>query len=147
VTDGELTATDDLQVTVTASDPYTEWKQEHFTSAELNDPSISGDDADPDGDGFTNRQEYVAGTDPRDRASYLHIADVAIEDEDVVIRFEAIRSKSYTIEARDEAGTGTWERVIDLTPQSATEVIDVLDRMKPTGHRFYRVVTPQKPEN
>ena len=34
--------------------PYEAWRRSHFSAAELSDPMISGDDADPDGDGLTN---------------------------------------------------------------------------------------------
>jgi hypothetical protein len=145
ISDGELTATDDLQVTVTAADPYAEWKQTHFSIAELGDPAISGDEVDPDGDSFPNRWEFIAGTDPRDPASFLHVAEVARENDDFVIRFEALGDKSYTIQGRLDAAAGSWERVVDLSPQGTTAVIDVLDRMKPASRRVYRVVTPLQP--
>ena len=40
------------------------WQDEHFPGQNVVDP-----EADPDGDGTTHRMEYLAGTDPRDRAS------------------------------------------------------------------------------
>ncbi|MBT8044005.1 MAG: hypothetical protein KJO79_03560, partial [Verrucomicrobiae bacterium] len=46
------------------------WKTDHFTTqAELDDPLISGDDADPDGDGLKNWQEYLHMSNPRDKNS------------------------------------------------------------------------------
>jgi uncharacterized delta-60 repeat protein len=44
---------------------YATWQQSHFTSAELSNPSISGDSADPDGDGLKNLFEYAFGLDPK----------------------------------------------------------------------------------
>src|SRR5690606_3127133 len=76
VTDGELLATDDVEITVTGADPYTAWLAANFSPGELNDPVITGENADPDEDSFTNRQEYIAGTDPKDGQSYLHISAV-----------------------------------------------------------------------
>lgn len=49
--------------------PVANWKSSHFTEAELQDTLISGDDADPDGDGLKNWQEYLHLSDPRDAAS------------------------------------------------------------------------------
>ena len=40
------------------------WQEAHFTPAELADPGVSGDDADPDRDELTNLGEYAFGTDP-----------------------------------------------------------------------------------
>ncbi len=44
---------------------YRGWDNFHFTSAERDDPLISGPDADPDGDGRENLFEYAFGGDPR----------------------------------------------------------------------------------
>ncbi|MBX3740747.1 MAG: hypothetical protein KF712_07140 [Akkermansiaceae bacterium] len=41
------------------------WQEEHFTTAERNNPAVSGDDADPDKDGLTNAQERFFALDPR----------------------------------------------------------------------------------
>lgn len=44
---------------------YYGWDNFHFTSVERDDPLVSGLDADPDGDGRTNADEYALATDPR----------------------------------------------------------------------------------
>ena len=49
--------------------PIENWRSLHFDSAELLDETLSGDGADPDGDGLSNRGEYMHGSDPRDRMS------------------------------------------------------------------------------
>ncbi len=41
------------------------WKQQHFTSEELANEQISGNGADPDGDGVINVVEYALGLDPK----------------------------------------------------------------------------------
>lgn len=43
------------------------WSEQHFTLAERNNPAISGDDVDADGDGLTNAQERYFALNPRDR--------------------------------------------------------------------------------
>ena len=45
------------------------WKSEYFTSNQLTNAAISGDSADPDSDGFSNYQEYLAGTNPTNAQS------------------------------------------------------------------------------
>ena len=147
VTDGQLATSDDVQVTVTGgADPYVLWKSQHFSAAELSNPSISGDDADPDNDTFKNSDEFIAGTKPRDATSFLHVAEIDTGSNEFVIRFEAVGDKSYTILGRDAAEAGPWLRVLDLSPQGTTETVEVLDTIPTTRpKRFYRLVTPQRP--
>lgn len=47
------------------ADPYTLWRQEYFSFAELDLPTVSGPLADPDADGLDNLLEYALGLDPR----------------------------------------------------------------------------------
>ena len=47
------------------STPYTSWQGSHFTAAELGNSAVSGDNADPDGDGIVNLMEYALGLDPK----------------------------------------------------------------------------------
>jgi len=45
---------------------YAAWRADHFNASELADAAVSGDAADPDGDGRPNLLEYALGTLPRD---------------------------------------------------------------------------------
>lgn len=49
------------------------WRVKHFTFEELNDPTVSGWAADPDGDGRSNLFEYALGTNPRKTGSTFPI--------------------------------------------------------------------------
>ena len=44
--------------------PYRTWQAQYFTAAQLANPAVSGDDADPDGDGIPNLVEYALNLDP-----------------------------------------------------------------------------------
>lgn len=44
---------------------YSAWVGSHFSEAEQGDASVSGPEADPDGDGIENLVEYALGLDPR----------------------------------------------------------------------------------
>ena len=50
---------------------YDAWRENHFAVSERGDVSISGDTADPDGDGVPNLLEYAFGTDPRSATSHV----------------------------------------------------------------------------
>ena len=45
--------------------PYQLWQQSNFSPVELADPAISGDTADPDGDGLPNLAEFAFNTNPK----------------------------------------------------------------------------------
>ena len=52
--------------TITLRDrPIDAWRRSRFTAAELLQPTISGDLADPEGDGLANLMEYVLGLAPK----------------------------------------------------------------------------------
>ena len=62
---GTLTA----QTTVRVFPGRAAWNAAHFSPAELANPAISGGGEDPDGDGFTNDEEFQFQTDPRSASS------------------------------------------------------------------------------
>ena len=62
--------------------PFQQWQIKYFGSTTTN---AAAADADPDGDGFSNLQEYLAGTDPTDAASYFHVTSLLPETNGVLI--------------------------------------------------------------
>lgn len=144
VTDGQLTQQDTVNVNVAGGDEFTLWRAQYFSGAELSDPNISGDLADPDTDSFSNRDEFVAGTNPKDGMSFLQVAEVGRENDELVITFEAVAGKSYTLQACDDVETGEWRNVTSLSPQGATQWMEFLDNLPTRTHQFYRLVTPEQ---
>lgn len=61
------------------------------------DESISGDTADPDGDGFSNLQEYVAGTDPLDMDSGFYIEGGGFGATDSVLDWQSVSGRVYDV--------------------------------------------------
>jgi surface-anchored protein len=49
--------------------PFAQWQASHFGDAELDEPLVSGPEADPDGDGMSNLVEFGFGFDPRSGAA------------------------------------------------------------------------------
>ena len=76
---------------------YEDWAVGHFTPEELADSSISGRDSDPDGDGLTNWQEFLAGTDPRNGNSVLRIQELKIEGDEVEVSWQSVPGMVYKV--------------------------------------------------
>ena len=64
---------------------------------------------DTDGDGFTNRQEFVAGTNPNDATSRL-VSAGALSGSDFVVSWGSVAGKFYRLE-RSESLVGSWQAV------------------------------------
>lgn len=62
-----LNGSQTAQSTVRVFGSRATWNTDNFTPAELGNPAISGGGSDPDGDGFSNDEEFQFQTDPRDR--------------------------------------------------------------------------------
>lgn len=117
------------------------------TAHNLDPHAANGDNGasgDPDHDGLTNAQEYLAGTDPQATASRLEISAVDLNDAETSIRFVAVEGRSYTVSFSDDLHTGTWQRLADVTAQPATGEVTVRDPAR-KATRFYRLVTPRMP--
>jgi len=112
------------------------WERQYFGS--LNAPE-GGPEQDPDGDGLTNRQEFLAGTDPRVAASVLRITSVHFSEADVVIRFSTMSGRSYRVERTANLDRDSWTTVADHVVGTGA-VVEVSD-FGADGQRrqFYRV--------
>ena len=100
-------------------------------------PDGSDDAEDADGDGFTNGEEWLAGTDPKDAASRLAFKGAGWTNACFQVEWSAIPGRRYDLLAASAPGgpcdvvtnvlgTGTSARAIDSSAPSAT-------------NRFYRL--------
>jgi hypothetical protein len=140
--DGAATVSDEVSVTV-GGDPYQGWLTEHFTGAELGMPEISGENADPDGDGQGNRAEYLSGTLPRDGNSVLRLRVTRIDRTRLLLGVAAIQGRAYAVEERDGAAPGVWRTVARIEAAACTCEVEVgVARQDSLETRFFRVRTP-----
>jgi hypothetical protein len=114
------------------------------TNNGLNPNNANDAHADSDLDGYTNTEEFIAGTDPQDSESYLRVEEIAALN-GAVIRFRAVNSKTYSIQYRD--GESEWVTLGGapaIHPTSTdSRLVEVMDFTPPYGGiRIYRVVTP-----
>ena len=119
------------------------WEQAHgLNPLEASDASL-----DPDGDGQTNRQEYVAGTDPRDSRSVLRIDGIAWDSgaSAVILRFNARANRAYRIEEREALNDGSWCGLIEVPAASSDRVPELAVPPSAARTRFYRLVIAEPP--
>ncbi len=101
---------------------------------------------DPDGDGFSNRAEYLSGTNPRSNQSYLMVESDSIAHRIHYLRFRVAPNRSYSVLYSHSASNGPWSKLTDIEPQpdpTAMVVTDPITSGSPT--KFYRLVTPAIP--
>jgi pectate lyase len=75
------------------------WQMEHFTPQQLADPVVSGRDADPDRDGLSNDQEFLAGTNPTNPLSALRLTSVARQGNDVILAWRTAGGRTNRVQA------------------------------------------------
>jgi sialidase-1 len=125
---------------------YDVWAGQHFTPAQLMNAAISGTNANPDGDGFSNFQEFTAGTDPLDASSYLQLKILSppVGTNVLLLQFNAVSNKNYTSQFSTNLATGGWQRFLDVSAQP-TNSIKQLPVNPTNAAQFFRLVTPQLP--
>ena len=109
----------------------------------LSDSNAADASADPDHDGFTNRQEYLAGTNPHDGNSYLKIGQFNVIQNangttaTSTISWVPVAGRLYAVERSFDLTT--WQVVADNI-EATPPLNSVTDSVIPLGGRvFYRV--------
>ena len=90
-----------------------------------------------------NRDEYIAGTDPLDAASFLEVQRVSVSSP-AQITFQAVSNRTYTIQYKDDLSAPVWQRLTDVVARSTNRLEAIMDP-NPVGGRFYRIATPKVP--
>ncbi len=122
--------------------PFDSWRFAHFSETELAATAISGADADPDSDGTTNWQEYLAGTDPRNPASVLRVS-IDAQNHAGVISFTASPNQAFTLQYRDSLIKGEWVDLTNISPAESERTVVCADTLPlALASRFYRVRSP-----
>ena len=109
------------------------WEESIWKSIEVvNDPS-----GDPDGDGFTNEQEYLAGTRPDRSDSFLRVLSILPDEAGTLLRWSSVVGRRYRVSYSDDLRR--WHLLeIPITAQGETaELSD--PAAPPPRRRFYKV--------
>src|SRR6185436_9817338 len=96
---------------------------------------------DNDGDGMTNLEECLAGTDATDSADRLRVTAIDWGEGSVRLRFPLVPGKVYEIQYCDATPAGTWQSLRSIGPEPSARTAEVLDtNVAGVGARYYRIV-------
>lgn len=87
------------------------WMLKYFghPTGQAGDLSLAQDDA--DGDGMSNLQEYLAGTDPTNPSSVLavHISPPSVAGNAATLTWPAVPGRSYQVQSTDNLDNPVWQ--------------------------------------
>jgi hypothetical protein len=110
-----------------------DWERIYFTS--LTNMTATSD---TDGDRFPDWQEYVAGTLPTNPGSRLVVTGVKSARTNLVLTWQSVSNRQYSIAWRTNLMAGTWSPVVSNIPGVAPVNVRTVSVDK-AGSRFYRV--------
>lgn len=120
--------------------PFATWQMQYFQCTSCPEAAA---DADPDGDGMSNTNEFLTGTDPTNSASAFRITGVAQEGNDIRVTWIMGSGKTNALQATTGDVTGGFtNNFADLfiatnTVGTTTNYLDVGAASVPA--RYYRV--------
>jgi len=114
-----------------------DWELRYFGSTATTDGN-----ADPDGDGQSDLDEFRAGTDPTNALSQLRIYSLTTDDTDVVVRWQTVGGRTNVVQAASSL-TGVYTDLSPplIIPGNGDTLADYFDNGGGTNApaRFYRV--------
>jgi hypothetical protein len=111
-----------------------DWEEQHgFLSGDPADAAL-----DADSDGQVNRDEFLAGTDPRSAASRLRVRGLVVTKSTVRLVFDAVAGKRYQVEAAASLATGGWTPFSTVI-QTAEGPCDITLPLSNPAASFFRV--------
>ncbi|MGO9246663.1 MAG: TIM-barrel domain-containing protein [Verrucomicrobiia bacterium] len=120
------------------------WMLAYFNhpTGEAADNSLAGDDA--DGSGFSNLQDYLAGTDPLDPSTSFRITNISIVSNNVQVTWTTEPNKTNQLQRSSTLGTNaTWSSVGSITLGTGSPVMQPDLGAATNPPVFYRVILVQ----
>ncbi len=133
--------------------PLDGWKLAKFSEAERLNEAISGNEADPENDGFTNLMEYALGLEPKQHADPARLPGVIVESDYLALRYRRpVNGRPgllYTVQVGGNLSTWTSgpsaTTLVGITSNGdGTETVIVRDNVPISGEgqRFIRLQVP-----
>jgi hypothetical protein len=125
------------------------WRVQFFGSTGANTNQSSCASCNPDGDGFSNLQEYLAGTDPTNASSAFRVLSLESTNNDILVTWQTAGGRTNVVQSAPDltplgAGqAGSYSNVspniiLPGTGDTTTNWLDTGGATNGVG-RFYRV--------
>jgi len=116
------------------------WETANGLIVGVNDAAL-----DPDHDGMSNLQEFLAHTDPHDAASVLALRAASAGNGQVALNFPAMANVTYTIQITDTLTPLNWQTWQQVVSAPTNRVVTLTNSPAGPVGRFFRIVTPAVP--
>jgi hypothetical protein len=114
-----------------------DWRKQHFGEAATNSGDAAND-ADPDGDGWTNWDEFAADSEPKNPASFFRLGSVNKNSFSFTVTFDALPGRRYVLMRLD--AEERWEPVARFEESlTAPGSITLSDTNQPDHLAVYKV--------
>ena len=133
-----------VKLVVSAWTALQQWQMTYFNST---NSAAAAPDADPDGDGMSNTNEFLAGTNPTNSLSGLRILSVVQQTNDVVITWATAGGRTNAVQATAGDGSGGYSTNFNdisdsiIMPGSGDATTNYVDVGGATNSpsRYYRI--------
>jgi hypothetical protein len=115
------------------------WQAQYFGVSSSTNAAPS---ADPDHDGFSNLDEYLAGTNPMDPNSLLRISSFAqaTGSPSFIIGFPSMTDRYYQVQQKTDLLDPQWSAFTNAVRGTGNSLLIQDNTGTNTEHRFYRVI-------
>ena len=120
------------------------WRRQYFGGSGTTTNATSCAGSDPDHDGASNYNEYIADTNPTNGFSYFKIQSIA-STPGVLISFPASSNRNYTLYSRTNLTSGTWTSVSGANNISGTGGTLTFTNPQPSARQTYFRIGVQVP--
>jgi hypothetical protein len=100
---------------------------------------------DTDGDGLTNFQEFLAGTNPTDKNDLFRIEFINSDAAAAQLQFLARSNRTYSVQFKESLNAPAWLNLTNIAFRATNRIETILDLSPRIHGRFYRLVAPAVP--